>query len=326
MSGPNSVDGRVAPGSMFPSLYGDGTPGDRDAGQDITGQVLPDLSPKPDLAPGTGESISNVPGGPADAADAPGAQGAPATSDAAGRPPQDRRPKTAQERIAQLTRRYRQAEDQNNNLSAQLQELLQISRAQAGEIAALRSGRAAAPPAGEINPDPTGGAAARSDTPITLDAVRNVVRDVITGYDNERRAYDTRVQQMKVAHEEAFKDAAQEMPELLDQRSRARQIFDELYAQSPLITLPDAPYQIALQVRGILADEQRRGQATEARKVQVSAMAPSAPAVGDASSEVVAAQREFAHLTKVRQSGNEDFKVYKRWRMLRDFLTANGVR
>jgi hypothetical protein len=326
MPNPSGSSG-VAPGSMFPSLYGDGEPGDRDAGQDITGQVLPDLSPKSDLAPGTGESLSSVPGGVANAADAPGAGAAPNTADSAGRAPQDRRPRTAQERIAQLTRRYRQAEDQNSNLNSQLQELIQISRVQSQEIAALRSGRAApASPAGEINADPTGGAQARSDIPITLDAVRNVVRDVISGYDTERRAQDTRVQQMRQAHEEAFKDAAQEMPELMDQRSRARQIFDELYAQSPLITLPDAPYQIALQVRGILADEQRRGQVAETRKVQVSAMAPSAPAVGDASSELVSAQREFAQLTKVRQGGNEDFKVYKRWRMLRDFLSANGVR
>lgn len=315
----------VAPGSIFPSLYGDGEPGDRDAGTNITGQVLPDLNPKPDLAPGTGDSLSSVPGGASAAADAPGAGAAPSTVDAAGRAPQDRRPRTAQERIAQLTRRYRQAEDQNSNLNAQLQELLQISRVQSQEIAALRSGRPApAAPVGDPALDQPG--TNRQDIPITLDAVRNVVRDVISGYDSERRAQDTRVNQMRQAHEEAFKDAATEMPELMDQRSRARQIFDELYAQSPLITLPDAPYQIALQVRGILADEQRRGQATEARKVQVSAVAPSAQVVGDTSSELVAAQREFAGLTKARQSGNEDFKVYKRWRMLRDFLSANGVR
>lgn len=319
MPEPASADGRVAPGTMFPSLYEGGTPGDRDGGADISGQVLPDLTPQSDDAPGVGSSMSSVPGAAPDdpTARVPGA----AANINTPAPQGDRKPRTAQERIAQLTRRFRQAEDQNQNLNAQIQELLQIGRAQAQEIAALRDGRPTKAP--ELEGDPTGGATSRADVPITLDAVRNVVRETIVGYDQERRNQDLRIQQMRAAHEASFKNAAQEMPELMDQRSRARQVFDEIYSSSPLIQLPDGPYQIALQVRGILADEQQRGQAMEARKVLASTPAPSSSSVDVMGTELQAAQKEFAQLTAMRRNGNEDFKVYRRWKMLRDFIAVN---
>jgi TolA-binding protein len=313
-----SGEARTAPGTMFPSLYAGGTPGDQAAGEDITGQILPDLTPQADRAPGTGSSLSVVPGA---APDDPTRQAAAQqAANIQGQAPTDRKPRSAQERIAQLTRRFRQAEDQNSNLSGQIQELLQISRTQSQELAALRQGRA--PKAPEADADPTGSAAASASGPITLDAVRNVVREVVTNYDSERRAQDSHVQQMVASHEASFKEAALDLPELMDVRSRARQVFDEVYRSSPLKQLPDGPYQIALQVRGILADEQYRGQVAEARKVQVSAVAPSA-SVDMPHSELAAAQREFTQLTKLRQAGNEDFRVYSRWRKLRDFIAVN---
>lgn len=312
-----SGEARVAPGTMFPSLYEGGTPGDRDGGEDITGQVLPDLSPKPDLAPGTGSSLSSVPGS---APDAPVVPQGTAQAIQGGQAGTDRKPRTASERIAQLTRRFRQAEDQNNNLNAQIQELINLGRAQAQEIAALRQGRPAKAP--EMDADPTGAAASQGSAPISLDAVRNVVREVVTGYDSERRAAELRVQQMQQAHLASFKEAALDLPELMDTRSRARQIFDEIYASSPLIQLPDGPYQIALQVRGILADEAHRAQTTAVRKVQTSAVAPM-QSVDMPHSELAAAQKEFDQLNKLRQAGNEDFRIYRRWRMLRDFIAAN---
>jgi hypothetical protein len=110
----------------------------------------------------------------------------------------------------------------------------------------------------------------------------------------------------------------------MDTRSRARQIFDELYSSSPLTQLIDGPYQISLQVRGIIADEQRRGQAASPeRKLQVGVVMPS-PSMSDLpSGELQSARAEFAQLTKARRDGNEDFKVYRRWRTLRDFIRVN---
>lgn len=311
-----SGEARTAPGTMFPSLYGGGTPGDQPAPEDITDQVLPDLTPRSDLAPGTGSNLSVVPSG----SDAPPGTPVPAQGNVQAPSRQEgRRPRTAEERIAQLTRRYRQAEDQNNNLSAQISELLQTTRAQAAEIAAIRAGRVPQP---EVSADPTGGAAAQGSIPITLDAVRQVVGETLRSYDSERRATESRIQQMRASHEAAFKEAALDMPELMDTRSRARQIFDELYASSPLIQLPDGPYHIALQVKGLLADEQRQGAAQEVRKVQASAVAPTG-GVDLPNSELTAARQEFAKLTQLRKNGNEDFPVYRRWKMLRDFLAAN---
>jgi hypothetical protein len=305
---------------MFPELGGDGAPGDADAGTDVSGVRLPDLSPSnDDFAPGTGSSLSSV---PSVAADAPAAGQRDVQVEAGTFPAsQTRKARTAEERIAQLTRRYRQEEQKNQNVSAQLQQLLEVTQRQSAELTAIRSGRVVQPTAGDLEAEVPG---APPSGPLTLDAVRSVVRDVIVDYDSKRREGDSRIQQMRQAHEASFKEAAEDLPELMDTRSRARQVFDELYSSSPLTQLADGPYQISLQVRGIIADEQRRGQAASPeRKLQVGVVMPS-PSMSDLPhSEVQAAKVEFAQLTKARRDGNEDFKVYRRWRNLRDFIRVN---
>src|SRR5262245_7291204 len=302
-------------GTLFPEMNG-GAPGELDGGSDITGQVLPPLTdPDDPLAAGVGSSLSLVPGGagPADAADAP-AQVAGGQIE----PPAQRRPRSAADRIAQLTKQYRQEQRARGEQEAQLSEALALLRQQGAEIQQLRSGR---PPARAANEaadalglvgTPIEGQAAPQ---LSLDAIRGVVREEVSGY--ERR--NAEIRQLMASQEQAFKEACEEMPELEDRRSRAREIFDQIYSVSPLSKLPDAPYQIALQVQGILAGEARQ-QVSPQRKVQAGVVVPSTGSVDLPDSQRANARKEFDRLTEQRRRGNEDFQVYKRWRTLREQL------
>jgi hypothetical protein len=306
-------------GTVFPEMGGGGAPGDQDPGSDITGRPLPPLTPENEgFAAGTGSSLSLVPGAePGSAGDAP-EQVAGAQID----PPQGRRGRSAAERIAQLTKQYRQEQRGREDITLQLNEALGILRQQGEELKALRTGRSA--PAASANdaadalglagrPTNAGGGA-----DITLDSIRGIVRDTISEYDSRAQQRNSQIEQTKAAHEASFMEAAEEMPELLDQRSTARRHFDELYRTSPLRFLADAPYQIALQVRGILADDARRG-ATAERKLQAGVVAPAAgPA--DTLNSRAQMQREYAKLVDQRKRGDDDFQNYKRMMFLRENL------
>ena len=113
-------------------------------------------------------------------------------------------------------------------------------------------------------------------------------------------------------------EACAEMPELREPRSAARQYFDQLYADSPLNKLPDGPYQIALQVQGILAAEARRQPSPE-RKLQAGVVVPAGQSA-DANSQVGSMRREFDTLTRKMRSGQQNFQEYKRWAFLRENL------
>jgi len=314
-------------GSIFPALDG-GDPGSQETGTDISGQPLPPMTPDAEDMPraaGTGETLSSVP------AALEGAQAPDGAQIAGGEiePPLGRKPRTAQERIAQLTRRYRQEQETRGGVEAQLQQTMNILQQQQQEIIALRSGRngSSAPQANEAA-DALGltGTPQQGQSPITLDSVRSVVREVITDYDAQVRQKSSAVEQLKANHIEAFKDAASEMPELMDQRSRFRAIFDELYSSSPLRALPDGPYQIALQIPGILANEQRRGQAASPeRKRQVGVNVPAPVGSGIPDGGLAGLKKEFAGLTQQMRAGNQDFNTYKQWRTAREKI-ANAQR
>lgn len=305
-----------APGSVFPGLYDD-TPGDQIPAQDISGVPLePLISPDDPLAAGTGSSLSSVPEGAAEAGDAP-EQIAGGDIPA----PTQRKPRTAADRIAQLTKQYRHEQRARGDTEARLEETLAILRQQGEELKQLRVGRAQPRQAAQEAADALGlgapGAIEGQAAPVTADTIRGIVSETFQQYEARRAQQDHEIRQMQASHETAFKEAAEEMPELLDTRSQARAYFDELYRTSPLKTLPDGPYQIALQVRGLLADDSRRSAAPE-RKLQAGVVVPAgAPVDANTSAGL---RREYARLTDLRKKGNEDFQVYKRWRAVRDQL------
>lgn len=303
-------------GTVFPSFSEGGPPGDQIPAQDISGVPLePLISPDDPLAAGTGSSLSSVPEGAAEAGDAP-EQIAGGDIPA----PTQRKPRTAADRIAQLTKQYRHEQRARGDTEARLEETLNILRQQGEELKQLRSGgarpRAAAEAADALGLG--GGAVEGQAAPqLTVDSIGGILERKFEEFEARRAQRDHEIRQMQASHEEAFKEAAHEMPELLDTRSQARAYFDELYRTSPLKTLPDGPYQIALQVRGLLADESRRAAAPE-RKLQAGVVVPSGTPV-DANTNA-GLRKEYANLTALRKKGNEDFQVYKRWRQVRDQL------
>jgi len=312
-------------GGIFPSLDGS-EPGRQEAGEDISGQILPPLTPDAgDLpeADASGTGLSSVPG----AGQVEGA-GAPDPVTVAGgeiSAPQGRRPKTAADRIATLTKRYRQEQELRSGAEDRLNEALTLLRQQGEQIAALRSGRAPAPTRQANEAADALGLAGSPDLaaqPVTLDAVRGVIREVITDYDRTQRESNARAQQLSEAHMAAFKEAVADFPELGNDASHARQIFNELYTHSPLRALPDGPYQIAQQIFGIIPSEVRRGQAASPQRKQQAGVVVPQSGSADPNQQLAAAKQEFSKLSQQMrvQGAGQDFKAYRRWRELRSFI------
>lgn len=309
------ADTTNAPGTVFPGF--DGTPGDQIPAEDISGQPLePLMSPDDPLAAGTGSSLPSAPGGGA-GADAGDARSQTIAGGEVPAPAQ-RKARTANDRIAQLTKRYRDEQRARGDIEGRLEEAIGILRAQGEELTRLRSGRA--PSKANEAADALGLAGVpdgQGSPGFTLESLSGVIERKFEEFEARRSQRDNEIRQLQASQEMAFKEATEEMPELLDPRSPARQYFDELYRTSPLKTLPDGPYQIALQVRGLLADEVRHTPAPE-RKVQAGVIVPSGGPV-DTNSRA-ALEKEYAELTALRKKGNDEFPVYKRWRTVREQL------
>lgn len=302
---------------LFPALDGS-SPGEAPRTQDITGTVLP-ASNEPNGRPALGgSSLSMVPEHlqSRPAADAPAIPEVEVGVD--GGPPGARRGRSAQDRIATLTKNWRQEQEGNAQLNNQLAQVLSLVQNQAAELSNLKSNRASAPANSGSSPFGAGSEAANSNAPISLDAIHGVVREAIGSYDRELRQAQVGQLKLQQAHENSFSDAVVEFPELGDQRTSARQTFNKLFANSPLRALPDAPYQIALQVRGILADEARTASAKADQKRLASPMAPSPSGNDVPGYEAAADSKRLAQLGLEIKKGNSDYAVFREWKALRD--------
>lgn len=317
-------------GTLFPTLDGT-TPGDlTDKPQDISGQVLPDLRDDPPSQIASGDSLSMIPG------DRPGLdtpEGEPVAGGEIEAPAERRGRRSASDRIAQLTKKYRQEQDARTGLEVQLSTLMGKLEEQAQMIQKLsvRSPSASGKSANTAD-DPSGLGVLEGDAPQPAPAsdIAAVVTKAIEAYDARKQRQVQEQESLKSAHVASFQEAAEEFPELNDSRTRAHKLFMQLYNTSPLRVLPDAPYQLALQVRGILADEAANPRANpaalEARKRQAS-IVPSRPA--STSTELpgaqrAAAQKELATLQAQMKAGDQDPRTYIRWRKLRAALRNNG--
>jgi len=256
--------------------------------------------------------------------------------------PQDQpgRPRTARDRIAQLTGRYRAEQQKTGALESQLSQVLDVMKAQGEELKELR-GTLARPPTGAAvpqdkgddilglagaNPNPRSAEATTGGVPMTPDTLRAVMAETIAAYDQNRRQQESVRERLITEQELSFGEAVQEIPSLNDKRSKAFQVFSEIYETSPLRNLSDGPYQVALQVKGILASEQPDAvttatpqQAHEDRlrhaALPQQSSTPQVPEAGRA-----ALQKRYGLLSAEIKRGNEDYNVYREWRMLREQL------
>lgn len=282
--------------TLYPSLDGS-SPG---TNPDGTGQDVSETGPLPDLFEAS-QTISE-----------PGASQileieTPAARVETNPIPQDRVERESrsrvQERMDRLTGRAHAKERENNILLAQVAALTEGLTAANQRLAQLSSPRPSAPGSSS---DPFGAAGQPKDQPGSLDEGRldSILSQRLAPV-LERLESRDRVSQTRAAHEAAFEEAAREFPELRRQDSSFRQKFNELYDGSPLRQLPDAPYQIALQVRGLLADERAASQVVAARKAVASVSVPNQPTDGraDVNGVPIAEYRRYEEAKKAMRDG-----------------------
>lgn len=311
------------PGTLFPSLSGD-EPGENiNRPSPPTNEPLVDpKNPIPDYPPHS----NFVP--EAHRVAEPVQEGAPAPTPAEPVDDPNARPKrrTAAERIAQLTKRWRQAEGTRSQLEVQLQNMTQQLVSNQQRLEQLIASRSAPPSRasnGEFVGDSTDGTPQPGvgPTPVTKDDVRSIVADVIQGIATEQQRKQTEVIRLQQSQQTSFAEAVEEFPELNDRRTRANQLFHEIYANSPLRYQADGPYQIALQVRGILADEATEARVQQSNKVAASVVTPRASGVDAPDSEKQKAVKTYQVLSqRMREIGRLPFEEWKEWRKARDVI------
>lgn len=317
------------PGTIFPALDRS-SPGD--GGQqsaDITSNPLePMVSDDPAIKEAIQFSPGATPSGDALLPMGEPVQVAGAEIDA----PQKRKPRTYQDRINRLTRNYRGAQEKNVELEGQIGDLTQAiiqlqnkNSAPAQQPVPAPAGDAASVFAspGESGGTETPPAAGRAGQPmLTADEIAGIVRREIHSYDQEVVQRNSAVSDLVKKQEESYAEAVEEFPELNDPKSAAQRTFREVYATSPLRELPDAPYQIALQVKGILSAGAVADAGKATRKQQAAVVVPQASQGGDGSgANTSALRKEFAQLSHTMKQGNNDYRVYKRWRLIRNELS-----
>ncbi len=280
---PSGVRIAEMPDSLFPS-YDGSTPGDNpETSVDITDIPLePLFAESSSLSePGASQVTEFEPPEPVQAAPAaaPGAAGA---FGQAGNDP-GARGSGLQSRIDKLTRARYDSERQNNQLNEQIAALSQGLMAANARIAQLTAPRPA--PGSSSGLFDTVGSQP-GITPPAFDEARigdlmdRRLQPVVQMFQDQAQGQNLRMEQ-----ERSFNEAAREYPDLARADSEMRQVFNKLFDGSPLKGMPDAPYQVALQSRGLLADVRRERQATVTRKTAAGVQVPHTPDPARASAQ-----------------------------------------
>lgn len=231
-------------------------------------------------------------------------------------PQPQRRKRSAEDRINQLTARYRQEQDENVQLRNQVAYLTQImeTRLNPQPAPGLRASMSAdaatsadllANPQGTI---PPGAHDARG----IEEAIQRAVAPLVQRVDSQ----DASMRRTSL-HNESFARAAEEFPELLQRNSEARQYFDRLYSSHPLATLDDGPEQIAFMVRGVLESAKRDSVGQPQRKMAAAVHIPSPSATDLPTTSAAQQKNETAYEQGVRalRRGDRSLAAYRAVRM-----------
>lgn len=283
--------------TLFPQL--NGTPGDAPQSEDITDMPLRPLNAGQKDWPdsfATGENVSSI-----------------HSEGAFGEQPEQVGPKeetterqekksrrSAGERIAQLTRRYRQEESRAHGLTEAL--AARDERIEALERR-LEERQSYKPPATEPyyaapeGQDPQGPQPANI-AHIVNDAVRRAVDPIVrdTKAEREQRA-------LKDEQQVSYMDACREVPELADPQSSESEAFREIWSQSPLRVDPDGPLHVAYMVKGAFAEERQTRPAREARKRAASVVTP-----GPRTTDITTSAPKSGHMKNVMSEGLDRFR------------------
>lgn len=265
------------PGTVFESFDGS-SPGTQPKSDDITGVPLQKYADSsdgdwPDTEAGRshrGSTISSVPGSNGIQPEDEGSVGVQETDEREERKPR----RTAEQRIRQLTRRYRSAEGRSSELETQLRDLQTQIKRQDETISSLRSARPSrstreASSYEDYSSSPEGGDRGGFDP----DVIRKVVAESIAPI-AERIERTERQNQLQQEQQSSFAEAVQELPELQDANSEEARYFNELWGSSRLREDPDGPLHIAMIVKGALSDDRRDRPSREARKRAASVVTP----------------------------------------------------
>ncbi len=330
--------------SLFPSLYGN-SPGEAEVSQDITDTVLPLLS-----APAPAAPAPAAPGAPAPPADPlaeypladasvdvstispvpnydvpgqlPAAGPGVAVVDGQPRPPQETRRRSMKDRISSLIGQ-RNAEREGRGLAEQQLEAMTNALLKQGEKLDqfVRSGRAPAQPPVVGQTDPITGEPAAPQlghaAPVTSDEISQIVAREIGNYDQRLRTANDANVRLQLVQEESYEAAVEDIPALADPNSAAAKTFTQVWARSPLRSLEDGPYQVALQVAGLIAEDQAANQTLTARKRQASINNPQ-PTATDTLGEgqKVALTKEYQRISGLIRAGSKDPDLLFKFRKL----------
>jgi len=301
--------------TLFPGL--DGTPGDLPESTDITDQVLPPLVPD-SLAdyPLSDASkdvsvLSQIPNYEIPPVDtppqAPGVAIVDGTPRAPEAPPARR---SLNDRIDLLTgsverggRTY--AEDQ---LSKMTEALLKQGQQIEAILGDRRTPAPTPAPAAEVDPI-TGQAATIAPAPVPVSAhdIEDIVTRSIQNYDSRLSQQREASSQLQLSQEDSYNRAAVDVPGLEDPATPVHKTFMKIWQRSPLKALPDGPYQVALQVQGLLAADAAANANLTQRKRQAAPGSP-APTATDTlgAGQVQALQTEYAKISQLIKAGSKN--------------------
>lgn len=304
---------------------------------DITGVVLKDLSEAPaagavlppSIAHSQELSVSRLEGQEAPVA---GQNGQLVAADNLGvQPAGGPRRRSAQERISQLIGKNHAMDAENQELRGQLAVMNSQLSALTQQLTAPRQPVYGQPPvaaAQAVDPlgnllNSGGGLTAPATPPAqsvapalsALDVTR-IVNEALTQQAQQQRAEFARTAALQMARERSFALACEEFPALRDGRTQARQTFNRLFDNSPLRDHPDGPYHVAMQVRGVLADEVARNQpAPQDRQALNLAPIPAQPSTSPVDisiSQRGAIERDQAAAYAEMRAGDSSAALHKR--------------
>ena len=249
---------------LFPALDGS-SPGDEPASEDITGVPLKPLNEGAEWPDSfaTGSGIASV------TKEGLGEEPLAAEDQRFEEDTRERQEKknrrSARERIAQITRRYRQEQDRAELLKEELSKRDQRIEALERRLSShpmVRPSTLSESPYAQAAASGEGVEAPAMDVAqIVSQEVRRAIEPIVRHQEESERR-----QMLEREQQQSYMEALKELPELADPNSAESVAFREIWEGTRLKNDPEGPYYVALMVKGAFAEERQTRPAREARK------------------------------------------------------------